>query len=276
MVDVVCCFYRQERFAPFFFWGIRENREEISRVIIVNDEEWTERALRAILKEVQELGVPVLLLAHPHRGTHGVARSLNQGLRRVQTEYAVLVAFDQIFQPGAIADLLDNAAPGRMVIGRVDGISERTPFSALPDEVEILRPDMQAGFIPELIARNGKNFDICAWRNGHNLVHVQSHTDIGGFDERFVEWGYGLEDQEWCIRWLLRHGRGSIWWSTAATWHFVDERPSAFNPHKSEYHPDAVDLTNERLHELYRTYDVPPQDQKFYQLRNPDAQARLR
>ena len=118
--------------------------------------------------------------------------------------------------------------------------------------------------IQELRVNSGE-LRIGVWRNGHNLIHRDSHNKIGRFDERFVEWGYGLEDQDYCIRWLLRFGRNSIVWSESSSWHFAGDTPSALaDPYKSTWHPDAVKVVNDNLNLLYQKHNIIPLKRQYY------------
>lgn len=261
-IDIICCYYRQIQYLPFFAWGIEQNKDEIERVIIVNDEPWDDDE---IVKIMDTLPVPVTLLDHDHagEGTHGVARCFNQGLSRATTDYAFLTSFDQILTPGTLLDILDLASPSRMVLGRVDSISSSTKLEDLPDPT-IIRKDMYDSHILKLRANPGM---VCigSWRNGHTLVDVDAHFEIGGFDERFVRWGYGLEDQDYAIRWLLEFGRHSIVWGDSSSWHFAGDKPSATDPKKAEWNPEAVKIVNDNLNRLYTKHNIIPLERCYYQ-----------
>jgi hypothetical protein len=267
-VDIVCCFYRQHALAPFFWWGISENREYINNVIMVNDEPWDDRAIERMQALVPE-GVTAVWLDHAHagKGTHGVARCFNQGLRLAATEHVFLTSADQILQPGTLADSLEFAAEGRIVMGRVDSIDMGTTLADLP-EPTVIRPDMYSVEIPALRAQRGQVM-VNSWRNGHTLIHLPSHLAIGGFDERFVEWGYGLEDQDYCARWLTAYGEHAIWWGDGASWHFAGAKASNLT-NKKEWDQRAVDAMNATLRKMYVALDIPPSRRKVYS-RNPDA-----
>lgn len=267
-VDIVSSFYHEHAYAPFFWWGIAENTETINNVIVVNDEPWEDRAVERMQALVPE-GVNAIFLDHEHgsESSHGAGRCMNQGAQVASTEYVLFTTADQILSPGAVADAVELAAPLRMVLGRVDSIAMDTQLSELPDP-RILRPDMYSREIPALRAQHGQVM-VNSWRNGHTLVHLPSHFVIGGFDERFVEWGYGLEDQDYCARWLTAYGEHSIWWGDGQSWHFAGDKPSN-QTSKIEWDQRAVDALNTTLRIMYKRLEIPMDKRKFY-ARNPDA-----
>lgn len=263
-VDVIACYYRQAHLAPFFFWGIHENIEEIGKLIIVNDEPWNDAELVQVMAHAGEIGVETACLEHTHKGTHGVASSFNQGAAYSQNEYVFFTSFDQILTPGTLCEITDMASIQRMVLGRVDSISTSTGLDDLPNPT-IIRPDIYANSIEQI--KQGVLVVGC-WRNGHTLVHRPSHLRLGGFNEKFVEWGYGLEDQDYCIRWLIEYGLDSILWGDSNSWHFAGNRPSAEDPKKSDWHPEAVKTVNNNLNRLYKKYKVQASKQSYFQRNN--------
>ena len=86
--DVVVAYYRQEHNWPVVAWGLEQNAARINRVLVVNDEPWSE--FKPTLN-----GIPVVLLDHPHDG-FGLTKSYNQGMREATTDFVLLTQGDEI------------------------------------------------------------------------------------------------------------------------------------------------------------------------------------
>lgn len=209
-LDLVVAFYQQFDKWPTCAAGLRANAAQIHRVIVVNDEPWTDEGREQILAELP--GIPTLLLDHEHDG-FGVARGLNQAMAEVTADYALTLSADILLPPHHLSAMLPHAKPHHMVCGKI----------------HTTRVDLQPGEEPIVVRKDGlaerrssRNLGHGArqWsvvRGANRLVHAPSWRAIGGMNPRFRTYGY--EDWELAVRWMVAFGERSIRFVEPAVYH---------------------------------------------------------
>lgn len=202
-LDVVVTYYQRPHFWPLVSQGLLDNEEHIQRVIVVNDEEWTDETRLAFIESGRVF--PAFLLDHPHDG-YGVAQSINQGIAAATTEHVLVIADDIILLPEALKKQFPGLAPETLVYGHQHEIdSEHGPDTPL-----FLRRDDHVlgnlGTHPHLLARG--SFFIC---------HRLSHEALGGTDMRFRE--YGWEEYDYVVRWMYEYGPAKVIFGPGEAYH---------------------------------------------------------
>lgn len=235
-VDVVIAYYRQARHWPKVLWGLRRNAHYINKVIIVNDEPWSEEDYATVTAE----DLSIVKLQHPHDG-FGVCKSYNQGIKAATTEFVLLTSADVVLPPRLIAQKLLYAQPNTLVAGPCTHVEEdsdpSSPTVIRKDRFEALRHDA----------------DSRPWhyvRGVNRLLHRQAHLDMGGFDERFNEFNY--EDYDHTARWCAKYGLQSIQYCDAPVYHLGDPQHEATKAEKSY----ALLLKSIRSAEVRRLEDM--------------------
>ncbi len=208
--DVGVVFYQQFDKWPTCAAGLRTNSSRINRVIVCNDEPWTDEGRAQILAELP--GIPTLLLDHPHDG-FGVARSWNEIFAEVTENYCLTIAADILLPPGHLSAMLTHAAPERMVCGKI----HTTALDLQPgQDPPILRKDgMSIHWGKERIKAGSRQWGVA--RGANRLVHTPSWHAVGGMNPRFRTYGY--EDWELAVRWMMAFGEKSIYFADPAVYH---------------------------------------------------------
>jgi len=178
---------------------------------------------------------------------HGVAASFNQALRQVMTEFVYTTSFGQIMAPGCLESLIGVARPGLLAMGRVYTILPDSRIDEFPTP-RIVSAEDTLRDIP-VLQQARRQWKL--GRNGNTLIHVPSHERLGGFDERFGEIGYGLEDTEYAARWLDEFGWDSLAFVPAGSWHFGDTPKEKRQRWKKIPKPESFHLLIRTLTRLY-------------------------
>lgn len=208
-IDVVVCYYRQFRFWEAVAWGLIQNKEHISRVIVVNDEPWEDQPARM----AGVLPMPASFLEHKHDG-FGLSRSANQGLAAVEGDYALLLEGDEVLPPGSLEATLKGVHPGHLLCCRKVYINEDWKPGSDPT---FLEGDHRVDYLT-------RRWSLRPWvfcSGGHLLIHLPTHHEIGGFCE---DYQYGLHDYDYAARWAYHVGMDSVLFGGGLIWHLGSGR----------------------------------------------------
>ena len=185
-IDIVIDFYRKGAHWPKVAFGLAQNIDHINRVIVVNDEPWTDEGRLLFWRDPIHLDpTKLLLLDHEHEG-FGSARCVNEGMRAVETEYWMVLNADVMLGPDSLADTLALAAPRTIIYPFVDDIPVH----------------FEDGFSSPFTGAPWRYYrDFCA------LEHTASSLVLGGRRE-FPSWGYS--DHDYGCRWALHFGLDKV------------------------------------------------------------------
>ncbi len=246
--DLVATYHNEDWFAPLFWWGVRENIGHLNKIFVVKDGIWGPSERRRLLSPVvgDSVGDRVVLMDHP-KVAHGVAQGQNMAAKISTADFLFFISFDQVLSPGCIEAGEKKASAERLVTGHVHSIDKLTSIVDLPYP-RITRRDQSLS--------RSSIFDaaIRPWKyvhNGHMMVRTADFLEVGGMDERLGEIGYGLEDQEFAVRWCTRFGLASIRISYGETWHHSSEKPSPEERAHKRPAPESFEILARSLGDLY-------------------------
>ncbi len=228
-VDLVVTFYRRSNLWEKVLWGIRQNAESISKVIVISDEPWGEWLPYTFS------GMPLELSDHLHDG-FGVSKSHNQGHDMARSRYVAHIDDDVVLSPGAITKNLKKVGVSRLIFGMLDEVVE--DFD--PDDPKFLRRDRGLGKV-------AKEFPHFLARGGFFICHRDSYQHIGGWDQRMNEYGY--QDYEFTLRWMQNFGLDSVYLCPGRGWHITD--PKGEN---MERRAAAESPTGTRFQSIYQSF----------------------
>jgi len=240
-VDIIASYYNQWAYSPFFEWGIKQNADHIGKVFVVSDGPFRKQDY------VQSVLPEAVLLEHD-KFPHGVGPSLNQGIAASTADYVFTMSYDQILTPGLLERMFSHAGAHKLVIGSVDSISDETLLDDLPHPTVTRRDTItqRASFF---------NDTLRSWvyaRNGCTLINRETFNALGGFDQRYAEIGYGLEDLDYGARLCTKYSLKSIILSQARTWHFSSNEPTPEERKAKTPKPEAFELLTQALATLYQ------------------------
>jgi hypothetical protein len=214
--DVIVVYYRTMAAKwPVCVDGLRENLDRINRIVVVNDEPWDSDTLDTLRGYAADLPITHWLdHPRPEGPWHGVGVSINQGMRLCTERYVLQTQAQQRLAPNYLQAHLRYAEPKTLLLAPVHQIH---PWPDGP----VVKSDFYLPLLEQSIALNRR------WRTARNaatLVDREFHWQVGGQDEVYASLGYGNEDYDFGMRWLL--AGGDIVWNLDTYSHAeFDPRP---------------------------------------------------
>ena len=230
-LDIVMTHYHEDKLWPFVCKGLIANKDYINKVIIVNDGPW-EYTLPI------PNGIEILFLDQVKNG-YGVGRAINKGVSFVTTPYFVILQGDFMLANNSLKKNIDCLDEESIIGG---------PFQdAEPQENgEIIIADHQD---IRLVSNPPGPGIWKACRGGYLCLPTQGFRDIGGYDERYIEYGY--EDYDLAIRWFHKFGDDTIGLGAGNAYHLYPK-----NKIEKVAGSSSFDLFVESLHKYRGGYLV--------------------
>ena len=215
-VDVVICFYRNERLWPFVAWGLAQNQDHIGTVIISNDEPWgnSSRVAIEIASREARLTVPLKFIDHPRQGMRQT-QCFNDGVAAATAEDILQIDDDIVLAPNCISTFLAASGYKTLLTGRLHDIPRCNLTTSMLKDPPILKVDKR------LIAPHITDLWLHV-RDSFLFYNRADYLAIGGHDESYQdgqEYGYGYVDYDFGLRWFKEFGQDSFEMTDAVAYH---------------------------------------------------------